>query len=296
MTIQRFDQRVYGVRFARQIKGQKNVRLDLQMFREPARRAQVEFENIPRPAYQCGGFLRPGVIDWIEWRPADLDLQGPDIVYPVFVQSHAIKNMQERLGMPPELIGSAMVMMFHSLLKPNVVVRQPDGAVLVECRGEAGRLGYFVVNFLGDKFLVNTFLFLTMKGTPEADKLYERLHISRHTVEMMGLDDLPTLILSDLAHDKELAAVLGECGCGHLLKLNERLPFKVTALIRQAQRLRRILGWAKAEPDMGVNVEEPSMEEIEEAATEIETFVSKAEHSSGLLGRIMRKAKNWAGM
>ena len=290
---QRFDQKVYGVRFGRIIKGQSKLRLDIQLFREPARRVQVQFEGIARPTYQCGGFLRPGVIDWIEWKPRDLGVTADDLdkPCPVLVQSHAIKNTQERLGMPPQISGSATVMMFHSLLKPNVVARQPDGSMLVECRGEFGRLGYFVVNFLGDKFLVNTFLFLTMKGTPEADRLYENLRISRHTVEMMGLDDLTAFIVSDLAHDKELADVLTECGCGHLLKLSDRMPFKVTALARQAKHLRRILGWAVDDSKSDA----PSIEEIEDAADEFETYVSKAEGSPGLLGRIMRKVKTLAG-
>lgn len=284
MPFQRFDRWLYGMRLPRIPAGTRHIRTNIQIFREPARRVQVEFEGIARPAYQCGGFLRPGVIDWVAWRPADLDMEGPDQGFPVFVQNHALKNLYERLG-ALDAMNEPAVMMFQSLMKPNVVVRQPDGSMLVECRAELGRLGYFVVHFLRDKFLVNTFLFLTMEGTPESHRLYERLRITRHAVEMMKLDDLATFLLSDIRDDKQLAGVLTECGCGHLLTMTDRLPFKVKALMRQARHLRRILGWAASDSE----AEEPTLEEAISMMDEMGELVSHAEQAPGFLGRMARR-------
>lgn len=282
---QRFDRHLYGVRRPLVPRGPRNVRLTIRIFREPARRAHVEFDGISRPAYQCGGFLRPGKIDWVEWDADDPDGQGPTRPLPVLVQSHAIRNLCERLGMP-ETMGAA-VLMFQSLLKPNVVVRNPDGSMLIECRSEVGRLGYFVVHLLHDRFLVNTFLFLTMKGTPEAEKLYARLRVTRHTVEMMKLDDLATFLLSDIRHDRQLAEVLTECGCGHLLTISDNMPFSMKALMRQAGHLRRILGWSQSDSE----VEESTMEDALSTLKEMEEFMSRAEQTSGFLGRIIRRFK-----
>lgn len=284
LPLQRFDQRLYGARLKKASAGVRKVRMEIQIFCEPARRVQVEVDGISRPAFQCGGLLRPNVIDWTEWRPRDLEVDGPDQPFPVFVQSHALNNLHERLGVPQQINGPAVIM-FHSLVKPNVVVRQPDGALLVECRGEIGRLGYFVVRFLGDRFLVSTFLFLTMKGTPESQKLYERLHVRRHTIETMRLDRLETFVMSDIGRDRELAAVLTDCGCGHLLKMTDQLPFHHRMLMRESRHIRRILGWAapKSEDD------EPTMEQIDASLEEVTAMIAKAEQTPGAVGRMMRK-------
>ncbi len=285
LPLQRFDSRVYGVRIRRPAPGAHELRLELQLFTEPARRVQVEVDGIARPAFQCGGFLRPDIIDWIKWRPSEMGLQGTDEPCPVLVQSHAINNLYERMGVPRDL-NAPMVLMFHALLKPNVIVRQPDGSVLVECTTGAGRVGYFVVRLVKDKFLVSTFLFLTMKGTPEAERLYERLRVGRHTVETLGLDRLETFILSDVAHDKELAAVLKDCGCGHLLQCTDQMPFKHRLLMREARRMRRILGWATPASE---KEEEWTMEQVEDTLDEIRGFVEKAEQGGGVMARLARR-------
>lgn len=246
MPEQRFEHKLYGVRITHMRLAVEAVRLELQLFSERARKEDIEFEGAKRPAWQCGGFIRPSVIDWIGWSPKALgvscDQDESDRPRPVFVQSHAIGNFYARLGVPPSQ-NELRTLMFQSLLKPSVIATRPDGTLLIECKSEVGRLGYFVASFLGDRFLIHTFLFLTMSGTPEAARIYERLHVNRNAVEMMKLDDLATYVISDVREDRKLVEVLSECGCAHLFKIKDRLPFEVPALMRQADDLRRILGW-----------------------------------------------------
>lgn len=284
LPLQRFDQRLYGARLMKATTRANKVRMEIRIFCEPARRVQIEIDGISRPAFQCGGILRPDVIDWTKWNPHELDMDGPNQPCPVFVQSHAIINLHERLGIPQQL-NEPFIMMFHSLMEPNIVVRQDNGTILVECKSAIGRLGYFVVRFLGDKFLVSTFLFITMKGTPESQKLYARLHVRRHTVETMKLDRLETYMLGDIGRDRELVAVLTDCGCEHLLKMTDRLPFQHRVLMRDARRIRRILGWAapKSEED------EPTMEQMETTFDEMRAWIAKTQQTPGVMSRMLSK-------
>jgi hypothetical protein len=69
------------------------------------------------------------------------------------------------------------------------------------------------------QIVTNTFLFLTMQGTPEANALYERLRLKRPDITQHELDSLQTYLLTDIQKDQELIKVFESCGCGHLLKM-----------------------------------------------------------------------------
>jgi hypothetical protein len=66
-------------------------------------------------------------------------------------------------------------------------------------------------------------------------RIYERLRVGRHAVEMMKLDDLSTYLLSDGREDPDLVKLLSDCGCGHLFAMAGQMPFNVPALMRQAR-------------------------------------------------------------
>ena len=64
--------------------------------------------------------------------------------------------------------------------------------------------------------LIQTFLFITMDGTPEGAEFWRRLRLSGADRAYLGLDDLRTYAESDLKSDPELVRILSDCGCGHL--------------------------------------------------------------------------------
>lgn len=284
LPLQRFDERLYGARLKKPVHGSRRVRLEIRLFTAPPRRTQIEVDGIARPAYHCAGFLRADLIDYVSWRPRELGIDRLNEPCPVYVQSHAIDKFKERLaGTRKAPVPTSAI--FQSLVNPNIVACTLDRTLLIECATPLGRLGYFLVRFLGDKFLVTTFLFLTMKGTPEADRLYERLRIGRHTVETMKLDRIETFLLSDIGKDKKISTVLRECGCGHLLSLADHMPFKHAFMMRDARRIRRILGWAKPQSEK----QEMTMEQIEKTLEDVRAMVAKADSTPGALGRMLRQ-------
>ncbi len=72
---------------------------------------------------------------------------------------------------------------------------------------------------VGDKVVIRTFLFPTMDGTPEGQKLYEKLHLTGKERVHLKWDRLSTFQETDLGENEELHEIIEECGCGHLFDI-----------------------------------------------------------------------------
>src|SRR5262249_11951105 len=129
-----------------------------------------------RAVYRCPSYACGGEMDWVSWRSGQIGRCDEDNVYPVYFQGHALRQLLERLP-----IEDAKGIMWHSLADPQIV--DFDGRKLVACRVGDLRLGYFPIHCFADKVIVVTFLFLTMRGTPEARLLYEKLRLCRRDIE-----------------------------------------------------------------------------------------------------------------
>lgn len=103
------------------------------------------------------------------------------------------------------------------------------------------KIGYLVASRLDDAVLIESFLFLTMDGTPEGTALWKKLRLSRMDKEHLGLDRIHTFLMTDIQHDPSLFAILNECGCGHLFRIVKELP-RDQYLPGYANELRRYLG------------------------------------------------------
>lgn len=118
--------------------------------------------------------------------------------------------------------------------------RQP-GKFLVEYRLLQWLIGYLVVEIVDDAVLVETFLFLTMDGTPQGDALRHKLHLRRPDKQFLALDRLETFLSTDLRYDRELVELLDECGCGHLFEIGGGFPLQ-RRVTGHAEAIRRHLG------------------------------------------------------
>ncbi len=153
----------------------------------------------------------------ISWNCKQLGIEGPSIELDVLISKHALERLHERLPLSgcETLLHRGIVEAF----KNPVLHPQGMNSYFVEFRLGEDRLGYFVAEVLPGFVLSKTFLFLTMHGTPEAERLREKLGLSRTVVEHYELDQFFTLVGSDVVKDPLLVKVLSECGCGHLISL-----------------------------------------------------------------------------
>jgi len=185
------------------------------LHKSPPDRIEILHNGARRRAFRSGASFGPAGVKWVDV-PASLFGIIETGNYPLYVQSHAIRNLHERVPIGDDgLVHDAMWQSFSS---PKVTQNR-KGEYLIEYRFFDYKLGYFVAEVVEHSILVTTFLFLTMQGTPEAISLFDRLRLRRPDIEQLGLDSLRNYLFTDLQKDSELVGMLEACGCGHLLKL-----------------------------------------------------------------------------
>ena len=185
------------------------------LHKSPPDRIDSIHNGARRRAFRCGASFGPLGVKWVDV-PASLFGINESGDFPLYVQSHAIRNLHERVPIGDG--GFVHDAMWQSLNSPKVT-QNHKGEYLIEYRFFEYKLGYFVAEVVEQSILVTTFLFLTMQGTPEASALYERLRLRRPDIEQLGLDSLGNYLSTDLKKDSELVRIFETCGCGHLLKM-----------------------------------------------------------------------------
>jgi hypothetical protein len=224
-------------------------RLLLRVELEWTRPEQIDvcLDGAPRPAFRSGTVKSDAGVTWACWPGAVLGLPATTATLPVYVQSHALHRLRERL--PVDGCEQLLHMELGQSLDSPVLVKHREETLLVEYRVAGYRFGYLTARRLEDKIIITSFLFVTMEGTPEADALRRKLRLRRPDIEFHQLDRLETFLTTDLREDATLVALLTECGCGHLITLSR----EIFAELRGqgfAQDLRRYLGMADAQaPD-----------------------------------------------
>jgi hypothetical protein len=167
-------------------------------------------------------------IEWASWSravlaghwPGELGIDAGDAHWPVFVQSHALKQLRDRLDLYA-YADWAEHWLHESLAKPKIVSRLPRDQLLVAYEVQEKRLGYLVVTAEDGWVGVRTFLFLTMAQTPEGKRLEKALKLTRDEVTYWRLHELSRFTQTDLKDDPQLRQLFSECGCGHLFELAE---------------------------------------------------------------------------
>jgi hypothetical protein len=216
----RLERRVFTERFEHEpnIAGRIAARAIVAAF-EPQVRSII-LDGAARPMYRAARMsgTTDGTVNWLSWDGAQFGgTAGKE--YPLYVQSHALRQLQQRVNLPPAM-PYLQTWLGESLAEPNIVERQGEN-LLVEYRIKEYRIGYLVVTPLSDAVAVRTFLFLTMESTPESKMLRERLRLTRRDVDWLGLCDLAAFTQTDLRDDPVLRPMLERCGCGHLFALAE---------------------------------------------------------------------------
>jgi hypothetical protein len=236
----RLDVALYNLKLERMNEDGPGIAITV--VRAAAERRDLRIDGLTRPVFRVAR-REPEGIRRVEWDSMWLGLQGPRRSIPVYVQSHALAHLNERLE-DIESEGDRQHLLAGSLDEPVVTKREASGDFLVELRlPDAERLGHLVVSVVGEVAVVRTFLFLTMEGTPECSKLRRMLRLSRADIEYLELNRLRTFAASDLKRDPMLRARFEACGLGQLFGLEPDEPEEVAGV---AADVRRYLGINRA--------------------------------------------------
>ncbi len=142
--------------------------------------------------------------------------------YPVYYQSHALKRVQERVHFKRKQVH------YQILLHVNYNdVRTYKSSYLIPLYANGDhkdKIGYFAGEFFDERFLINTFLFLSQDGTPEGDKLNELLKVKKLEKKYLQLDKLRYFTNSDLKDDEDFLPLLKTCHLDHLLEFRVADP------------------------------------------------------------------------
>jgi hypothetical protein len=226
----RLDGRLLHVRPA-MTETPRGRRLTITLYAEQPAVKYVRLDNGvsggSRPMHRVGTPNEWNGIAWASWSRAVLRGHWAEQVgiadggeWAVYVQSHALKQMRDRLNVYA-YTDWAEHWMYMSLKTPKIVSRLSGGDLLVAFEVMEKRLGYLVVTARDGWVAVRTFLFLTMSQTPEGRVLERRLKLTREEMTYLRLHELSSFTQTDLKDDPQLRALLDECGCGHLFELAE---------------------------------------------------------------------------
>jgi hypothetical protein len=231
-----YAEAIYFARYSYEASPERHRKPQLTVTVDVHRAIPVSFEldGKPRPAWRCGLPFRTDGIEWVRWTRATPGFgdERPDA--DVYLQSHAIRRLEERVCFPPSDLTDWI---WQSLRKP--VLRPQRSGWLVEFRVWQWHLGYFCAEETDRGMVLTTFLFLTNAGTPEGNHLRERLRLATDDVAWLKMDNLEYFIQSDVQNDEELLALFDECGCGHLFEMMK--PEARTATLERARATRRHL-------------------------------------------------------
>jgi hypothetical protein len=234
----RLDERLFGLQFVKDGSGRKPVTI-VRVQAELPHRCTFDVDGEKRPAFQAGEWFGDEGFVWVEW-PGSLVGRPADEKLPVYVQSHVLHRLFDRLVLPQDrwMVHYDMIV---SLRRAKIIQWEKDFFWIEHTDHVNNRLGYLIGNVVDQKVLIRTFLFLTMQGTPEARLLYDRLGARRGDIERLRLDELATFLDTDLADDAELTQVFTDCGCGHLFDLRKRWRRDAYKKWKHAQSIREYL-------------------------------------------------------
>jgi len=137
---------------------------------------------------------------------------------PVYIQHHALKRLNERIGIVAGLLHQAL----NDNFKEDKSLRfLPQGSSsLVEFDIFDQKLGYLVCVVHEEMIVIRTFLFITNDGTPEGKKLSELTRVQLLDKQYLGIDTLAGFMRFKIAEDPTLKELFKEAGCESLLDLS----------------------------------------------------------------------------
>lgn len=162
--------------------------------------------------------------EWARIKPSLIGFTTGALEMPVdvYIQSHALNKLQERLDISPGIMHSIAFLIF---LQDEIPHHYTSGKSLVEYRVSNQKVGYFVMTMHDAKLVIRTFLFLTNDGTPEGRKLEKLAEIEKADKEYLMIDKLSTFNAYHFEKNEKLSKLFQEAGCGSLLKLGHLQEF-----------------------------------------------------------------------
>lgn len=171
-----------------------------------------------RPVKRLGWALPYRGIELVSLPPSQLNINSPfaDTTSPVYVQSHALNRLSERIDCLD--IGVIHYNLYLSLSKPTVC-KDHNNRILVEYRLFSFKAGYLVVDWVNGMMVVRTFLFITSNSTPEGQKLNNHTGLQKLDKQYLIIDKLSSFMSSDIGSNPDVYSIFKTAGCLSLIEM-----------------------------------------------------------------------------
>ena len=152
----------------------------------------------------------------VHFKPSNLGFKTiDDQPIPVYIQQHLLIRLDERLGLPTDVMHGHL---FYWLYSGDISYKNEKDHSLITFNIHGIKVGYLLVTLHDNILLVRSFLFLTNDGTAEGKKLRELTKLEKYDKKYLGIDKLSTFNAYHIDQDGELSELFREAGCGSLLE------------------------------------------------------------------------------
>ncbi|MDR1199219.1 MAG: hypothetical protein LBK94_09470 [Prevotellaceae bacterium] len=190
----------------------------------------VDIHNDRRPVIQVGEIIYEG--DDITFIPTTISTKwlykngsSKNRTFPVYIQQHAFKRTMQRVCLNKTSLVHALILLAFDIEDHSQLIREGN-RFLVECYCFHIKIGYFVGMLIDGMFVILTFLLITHNSTPEGRKLAQLTGLQRDDMTFLAIDDLKTLVNSDIAKDPRIVEIFRDAGCESILTMNNELHTK----------------------------------------------------------------------
>lgn len=189
----------------------------------PAQQCMMNINGNKRPAFHLAKPLQSEK-KHIEWITINVSLlgkfyKGCKKELDVFIQSHALTRMKERLDLlDQEAINYALWENTHTITPLEIF----NGYLLLPFKVFGIKIGYMVANVTDDKLLFRTFLFITHNSSPEGIKLRKLTGLGKEDITYWKIDRLSTFVKLKEENYPGLIQLFDKAGLGMLKELKDK--------------------------------------------------------------------------
>jgi hypothetical protein len=152
----------------------------------------------------------------------DLHVDSPfsQLPVPVYIQQHALRRLEERIGYTTPGMGYIVLQI---ALSEKKITPLKGNRVLIACLIKGLKLGYLLAELVEGILVIRTFLLLTNSGTPEGNKLAQLTGLKIEDAKYLSIDNLQGLANSDIEQNETICKLFRNAGCGDILELCKKM-------------------------------------------------------------------------
>ena len=187
----------------------------------PAQSKNIGINGTYRPAYKLGFPMMDGCVKWWKIDASKLNnhYSGFQNELKVYIQSHALRRLSERL----DLLDESTI--YYSIWENTSRIKGFEfykNYILIPYRLHKCKVGYLAASVIDDMLVIRTFLFITHSTVPEGDRLKEISGLGREDISYWKIDRLSTFINIDTERYPKLTALFVEAGLEEIFELKEK--------------------------------------------------------------------------